>query len=146
MCVSGLMDFDKLENTPPEVADLISDIIKDKVVCDIGCGEGDFMQALEKHAKKVIGIEEVPQRAKKAKEKGFRVINECSFFNELPEADVYYSWTRDSMGICMKAWHEETKGIFIFGFTRRPSLLKFLKKLKTEKRTVNGFDVYILKL
>jgi len=34
--------------TPHEVAGLIKDIIKDKVVCDIGCGGGAFMVELAK--------------------------------------------------------------------------------------------------
>ncbi len=56
-----------LHNTPNEIADLIKDIIKDKVVCDIGCGDGSFMVAMSKYAKEVIGIEYDVKLAKKAK-------------------------------------------------------------------------------
>jgi len=136
-----------LAKTPPEVADLIQDIIKDKVVCDVGCGEGDFMEAMSKYAKKVIGIEEIEDRAKKARTKGFDVICDNSFFNMLPVADVYYVWTRDSMGVYQKAVWEGTKGIFIFGMTKRPSSKSFIRSLKPQIRmTSSGWMVYICRL
>jgi len=134
------------EPTPPNVADLISDIIKNKVVCDIGCGEGDFMQDMAKYAKKIIGIEFDKEKAKKAFSKGFEIMSGDSFFHKLPEADVYYAWTRDAQGVYMKAKWEGTKGIFIFGLTRRPPLRKFIKELNPEVRIVNNFEVYITNL
>lgn len=137
----------KLEGqTPPEVAELISDILVDKLVCDIGCGEGNFMKAMSVYAKKVIGIEEDKELAEIASEKGFDVYGDNSFFFPLPEADVYYSWSKDSMGVYLKAKYEGTKGIFIFGRTLRPSTVNFLTFLKPEIREVNGFTIYITKL
>lgn len=136
-----------LANTPLEIADLIKDIIQDKIVCDIGCGEGDFMVAMSKYAKKVIGIEEIKERADKAKMKGFEVIKDNSFHNPLPQADVYYSWTRDSMGVYLKAKEEGTKGIFIFGITERISPKAFIKTLNPEiRQTNNGWRIYICQL
>ena len=132
-------------DTPPEIADIIKDIIKDKVVCDIGCGNGDFMVALSKYAKKVIGIEEIEERANKAEDKGFEIYHWNTFFELLPKADVYYSWTRDSMGVYLKAKAEGTKGIFIFGHTVRPSLLNFLAFINPEIRG-KEFKIYITKL
>ena len=136
-----------LAKTPPEVADLIQDIIKDKVVCDVGCGEGDFMEAMSKYAKKVIGIEEIEDRAKKARTKGFDVICDNSFFNMLPVADVYYVWTRDAMGVYQKAQWEGKTGTFIFGMTERPVLKAFIKSLNPQiRQTNNGWRVYICQL
>lgn len=141
------MNLKQIEGqTPHEVADLIKDVIKDKVVCDIGCGGGSFMTALAQYAKEVIGIEEDFEVAKIANDKGFGVYNTNTFFYPLPKADVYYSWSKDSMGVYLKAKHEGTKGIFIFGHSVRPSTYKFLEGLDAEKREINNFKVYITKL
>lgn len=134
--------------TPPEVAELIKDVIKDKLVCDIGCGGGAFMVALAKYAGKVIGLEEVREWAQIAADKGFDVYGNNTFFFPLPEADVYYSWSKDSMGVYLKAKFEGTKGKFIFGHTIRESTLKFIKSLNPEVRELPGTDwkVYITEL
>lgn len=131
--------------TPEEVADLIKDVIKDKVVCDIGCGGGSFMVALKKYAKEVHGVEENVEWANVAAEKGFVVMNENAFSFPLPKADVYYCWNQDSMGIYMKAKFEGTKGIFIFGHTVRKSLSDFINTLNPEVRGTD-FKVYITQL
>lgn len=132
--------------TPPEVAELIKDIIQDKVVCDIGCGGGSFMKKLSEYAKEVHGIEEEQDWADIASVKGFHVLAENAFSFPLPEADVYYCWSKSAMGIYLKAKFEGTKGTFIFGHTVRKCLLDLIQTLKTEKRTINGFDVYITQL
>lgn len=135
--------------TPREVADLIKDIIQDKIVCDVGCGGGSFMVALEPYAKKVIGIEEDEYWGTEAANKGFDVYSHNAFVHPLPEADVYYLWTIDAMGIFLKAKHEGTKGTFIFGKTVRPSLVKFLDELKPEIRHLKedpDWKVYITQL
>lgn len=132
--------------TPVEVADLISDVIKDKVVCDIGCGGGSFMIALSKYAKEVIGIEEEKEWAEHAASKGFDIYDHNTYFHELPKADVYYSWTKDSMGVFLKAKYEGTKGVFIFGMSERPATKKFLESLDADVRTVGDFRVYITSL
>lgn len=132
--------------TSPEIATLIKDLIKDKIVCDIGCGGGSFMVALAQYAKKVVGIEEEEEWAKVASDKGFDVYMQNTFFYPLPEADVYYLWTKDAMGVYLKAWHEGTKGTFVFGHTIRPSTLKFIKSLNPEVREYEGFKVYITTL
>jgi hypothetical protein len=134
--------------TPAEVADLISDVIKDKVVCDIGCGGGSFMDAMSRYAKKVFGIERHEDVAEYASERGFDVFHLDSFWHELPKADVYYSWSKDSMGVYLKAKHEGTKGIFILGYSKRPATEKFLNSLNAEVRTLKDSDwkVYITEL
>lgn len=136
--------------TPEAVADLISDVIKDKVVCDIGCGGGSFMAAMSKYAKEVLGIERHADVAAIAGEKGFVVYHGDTFWHELPKADVYYSWSKDSMGVYLKARHEGTKGTFIFGYSKRPATEKFLDSLGAEVRILegdpNGWKVYITQL
>lgn len=134
--------------TPAEVVDLVKDLIKDKVVCDVGCGGGSFMVALAPYAKQVIGIEEEESWAYVAAEKGFDVYPINTFFQPLPTADVYYLWSKDAMGVFLKAREEGTKGTFIFGKTVRPSLTAFLDKIKAERRDLPELDwwVYITTL
>lgn len=130
--------------TPPEVAELIADVIKDKVVVDVGCGEGDFMEEMRRNgAKKCIGIEEEKIWAERAAIRGFEIFLGSSWFQPLPEADVYYLWTRDAMGIFLKAKHEGTKGTFIFGHTVRKSLLAFLKEEEGEVRLLPDSDWWV---
>lgn len=133
-------------HTPLAVADLIKDIIKDKVVCDVGCGMGQLMEAMSKHAKQVVGIESDGELANYVSSKGFTVLSQDSFYDKLPDADVYYLWTRDSMGVFLKAKHEGTKGTFIIGHSIRPSTKKFLESLNAEVREVEGFKIYITTL
>lgn len=128
--------------TPIEVADLIKDVIKDRVVCDIGCGGGSFMKAMSEYAERVIGIEENEAWGDYASRIG-EVFVMNSFIQPLPPADVYYSWTIDSMGVYLKAIHEGVKATWIFGHSERPSTKKFLESLGAEVREINGFKVYI---
>ena len=132
--------------TPEAVAELLQDVIKDKVVCDIGCGGGSFMVALAKYAKTVIGIEEEQDWAEHAAKRGFDIYHQNTYWHELPKADVYYSWTKDSMGVYLKAKYEGTKGTFVFGMSERPSTKKFLEGLDAEVREVDGFKIYIKQL
>lgn len=134
--------------TPPEVATLIRDLITDKVVCDVGCGEGRFMEAIAPFAKEVIGIEEEEEWVKTAANKGFGIYHTDAFFHPLPKADVYYLWNKAAMGIFLKAKWEGTKGTFVFGKTVRPSLTKFLKDIKAERRDLPELDwwVYVTEL
>lgn len=133
----------KQGETPDGVVDLIKDIILDKIVCDVGCGDGKFMSELSKYAKEVVGIEEQPELAKLASDKGFNIYVRNTFFEPLPQADVYYLWTKDAMGVYLKAQHEGTTGVFIFGETHRRSTLKFIESLNPEIRSINNFKIYI---
>lgn len=130
--------------TPPGVAELIADVIKDKSVCDVGCGEGTFLESLREHgASTLIGIEEEKEWAYAAADKGISVFMGSSWFQPLPEADVYYLWTRDAMGIYLKAVHEGTKGTFVFGHTVRKSLKEFLDSLEGEVRELPDSDWWV---
>jgi len=72
--------------SPLKVAEALKDIIKDKVVCDVGCACGDLMVEFSKYANKVIGIECDKEKSEIAKKRGFQVVD------IVPNADVYYVW------------------------------------------------------
>ena len=133
--------------TPNEVVELIKDIIQDKVVCDVGCSVGNFMQAMKPYAKEVFGIEEDREWASEVHKKGMKVMVENIFTNHLAPADVYYCFTMNTMGIYLKAKQEGTKGTFIFGniYPNEKSLSEFIKTLNPEVRG-DKFKVYIVQL
>ena len=139
--------------TPAEVADLISDLIKGKKVCDLGCGDGKFMLSLAKYASEVVGLEEVEDVAMLSKDCDFKVPGHIKitngWFEVFPDADVYYAWSKDAIGMYWKAKYEGKKGIFIFGWSVRPFFQQVISKIETEFRRVEtpGFKgVYITKL
>lgn len=83
--------------TPKAVSEAIKDIISNKVVCDIGCAEGDHMVFMSRYAKKVIGVEIDQTRYKFAIERNLDVIVEDYRKIDLPDADVYYIWPNNSI-------------------------------------------------
>ncbi len=87
--------------TPKETLEFIKDIIKDKIVCDIGCSEGDWMIEMSKYAKRVIGVDIDIKKLRIAVEKGLNVFKCDVLREELPPADIYYMYINfeDSMKI-----------------------------------------------
>ena len=81
--------------SPKAVSDAIKGIIEDKVVCELGCAEGDNMVFMSRYAKKVIGFEYMYRRGKVAERRGLDVTYGNYFKDELPQADVYYFWPND---------------------------------------------------
>ncbi len=46
------------ERTPNSAVEYIKELIKDKVVFDVGAGDGSFAKEMQKYAKKVVAVEE----------------------------------------------------------------------------------------
>ena len=78
--------------SPESVSHAIKDLIQNKVVCELGCAEGDNMMFMSRYAKKVIGVELDPKRYTPAQERGFEIIVADYLHDPIPEADVYYFW------------------------------------------------------
>lgn len=78
--------------SPMAVSDAIADIIRDKVVCELGCAEGDNLAFMGRYAKKVFGIEYLPRRYHHAQKRGFEVLIQDYRNSPIPDADVYYFW------------------------------------------------------
>ena len=133
--------------TPTEVAKAIDEAIdlSDKIICDIGCGEGDFMLELSKYAKKVIGIEESHLMWERAKAKGLDVILGDAKTISIPKADVYYLW----LGPEIKEIAERLNGIVIHGdYMENGDKADFVESLGGEEIDItykNNFKITIVK-
>lgn len=116
--------------SPMAVSDAISDIIKDKVVCELGCAEGDNLGFMSRYAKQVFGIERRPERYLCAQKRGFEVIV-ANFLNDpIPDADVYYLWPDRVERDAEKAFDRIKQGIVILAadvnFPSEPPVIKRL--------------------
>ena len=78
--------------SPMVVSEAISDIIKDKVVCELGCAEGDNMVFMARYANEVIGFECDTKRGSVAEKRRLKVIYGDYHKDKIPKADVYYFW------------------------------------------------------
>jgi hypothetical protein len=78
--------------SPYVISEVVKDIIKDKVVCDVGCAEGDQLAIFSKYAKRVVGTEINKSRGQYAVERGFDVRWGHYEVTGLPAAHVYFSW------------------------------------------------------
>lgn len=78
-------------NTPAETADVIRYFIQGKVVCDIGCDSGHFMQDMQKYAKEVVGTEIDEAVYKRCLAKGLKVFHADALTDDMPNADVYFT-------------------------------------------------------
>lgn len=79
---------------PRAVIHVISPIIRDRVVCDLGCGPGYMMELLlEFGAKRVNGIENKEGLLEEALAAGYDVVLGDIIDDELPQAEVYWNWT-----------------------------------------------------
>jgi hypothetical protein len=79
--------------SPYIISEVIKDLITNKTICDIGCGEGDQLKLFSRYAKQVIGIEKDPERGKHAISAGFDVIIGSYLDVEIPNCDIFYAWT-----------------------------------------------------
>ena len=79
--------------SPIALVEAVKDIIQDKIVCDIGCGEGDILWLMKTYAKDVIGFEIDKNRYIHARNRGLKIIVGDYYKDTLPKADIYYCWS-----------------------------------------------------
>ncbi len=113
--------------TPEIIADIISPIIKDKVVCDVGCRAGVFMGHLSKYAREVIGMERDKHAATVGKERGYNIIQGNARTDVFPEADVYYVWV-DIPNLIPILERLPNKPIIVGTYPNYPKIKEYLKK------------------
>jgi len=87
--------------SPYEVPHVVKNLIKDKVVVDLGCGSGDLSFGFSKYAKMVYGIEissKVRSNPRCDKIKNIKLYKKQNFWEAIEEkelyadGDVYYVW------------------------------------------------------
>lgn len=102
------------DRSPLAVAEALKTYTKGKVVCDIGCREGDMLVAFADHSYRQVGVESNERLSEITKNKGFFVKNMNARSNEkLPTADVYYVWVRKDFNLDMV--DKIQKGLVVLG-------------------------------
>ncbi len=75
---------------PQAIANALSDVLKGRTVCDIGCGEGDEMVSMARYANRVVGMEVNQKQYQRALDRGLEVVGGDYHVDPVPVADVYY--------------------------------------------------------
>ena len=125
-----------------DIIDHFKDIIKDKVVCDIGCGAGDLLEYIKFHklAKEVHGIE----RSKRYRKERKYVIHGDATKVEIPQADVYLLWVESGFpyGSVVERLSKGSTIIYMDGDPRNHLFFKEDCKslVKLEKMVEYNFD------
>mgnify|MGYP001492305688 CR=1 FL=1 len=84
--------------SPLAIVEALKPYIEGKVVCDVGCREGDMLVLFSKYAREVIGIEINVEQVEICHSKGLNVI--CGdMYKEIPKADVYYVWISKNINL-----------------------------------------------
>tara|TARA_S200000501_G_C20478761_1_gene592878 strand:- start:6 stop:494 length:489 start_codon:yes stop_codon:yes gene_type:complete len=83
--------------TPIIISYEIRNLIKNKIVCEVGCAEGDNILLLSKYAKKVIGLDLNADRLKYAQSRKLDVQLSDYRLNSIPKVDIYYFWPSNSL-------------------------------------------------
>lgn len=107
------------KQTPNKIITEIQSHIEDKVVCDLGCGTGDFLEAMEPYAISVIGVEQVTEQASIAANQGLTIENRDFLVGSLPPADIYYCYNNDDIlgKLLKKIIAENIQAIFLIAIT-----------------------------
>lgn len=89
-CYNAFMEYSIFQPTDPSVVDGIKHIIKDKVVYDIGAGDGKFAMMMGEHAKRVVAVESNEMYAGDCRLRGLEVIQDDFNNIDLEPAEVIY--------------------------------------------------------
>lgn len=110
------------DRSPLILAEVIQPIIQDKIVCDVGCGQGDLMVEFSKYAKHVIGVDYMEYW--EIDNPNLDIIHENIYqLNKFPKADVYHIWIAPKD--IDAAISRIEKGIIILGDYGKSNLKKY---------------------
>mgnify|MGYP001579718376 CR=1 FL=1 len=109
------MLYVRFEGSPREGVEFIKDYIKDKIVYDLGAGDGSFAEEMQKYATRVIAVELDPVLAADCKYRGLEVINQDFMRVPVQEAEVIYIFLNlmGTYAITKKLQDEEWHGTLI---------------------------------
>lgn len=110
-----MANYVRFEPTVPEAVEFIKDYIKDKIVYDLGAGNGSFALAMSKYATRVIAVELDPVLASDCKYRGLETINEDFMRVPVKEADIIYVFLNliGTYALTKKLKEEEWHGTLI---------------------------------
>jgi len=135
------------KQTPTKIITEIQSHITGKTVCDLGCGTGDFLEAMVGYASNVIGIEQVTENANIAAAQGLTIQNRDFLQGSLPNADIFYSYNNDDVlgQLLKKILTEDIKAIFLIAVTGSTLANLAMESLTNTKITAcNGyFNLYV---
>ena len=102
--------------SPLDAAKALKFLIEDKVVCDLGCGDGDMLQAfVDNGAKDAVGIERSLELVHRTRAKGFDCVYGNMLDEPLPIADIYYIWVEAQrvFDTFVNIWNKTQKAVFV---------------------------------
>jgi SAM-dependent methyltransferase len=85
--------------SPMHLVDAVKDLIENKSVCDVGCGMGDILEYIKVYAKDVVGFENYQPFVNVAHQNNrpYVIKQDLTLLSTLPDADVYFMWTGDTL-------------------------------------------------
>lgn len=107
--------------------------IKNKSVCDLGCGCGDILVEMQKHAKSIVGIENdlrFKQAIEDVEEERKFIIWGDLFEVDIPKCDVYFIWISSDKKMNEKIINLLEEGVIIIDPTIRLDLFSGNKNLE----------------
>lgn len=106
------------EPSQPESVEFIKEYIQDKVVYDLGAGNGSFALAMQPYAKKVVAVEIDPLLASDCRYRGLETIQDSFMKVSIKEAEVIYLFLNliGSYAITKRLQEEQWHGTVISHF------------------------------
>jgi len=118
---------------PMDIVKPLIPYITNKSVCDIGCGCGDVLFELGKHASEIFGIEfnmEFKNQLEKiGVDRSFIKWGDV-FETEIPKSDVYYIWISSDVSLNRRIIDLLPKDSLVIDATARLELFSEFKDLK----------------
>lgn len=110
------MKYADFEPTELPTIDVMSDLIKDKRVCDAGCGDGYFASAMLEHASYVRGYDIDSVLVEQARKNGIDAYKKSFLDGDYSDIDVVYAFVgmygMYALGHVLEGWN----GILISNF------------------------------
>eukprot|EP01001_Neometanema_parovale_P006289 NODE_2660_length_1369_cov_89.569021_g2528_i0.p1 GENE.NODE_2660_length_1369_cov_89.569021_g2528_i0~~NODE_2660_length_1369_cov_89.569021_g2528_i0.p1 ORF type:complete len:435 (+),score=34.43 NODE_2660_length_1369_cov_89.569021_g2528_i0:50-1354(+) len=88
-------------DTPLVIQSWLPEFGRGKVFCDVGCREGDLLSKVRPFAKRVVCIEQDPERAKVASSRGIPTVVGNLFNMTLPKCDIFWIWIGQLLNVRM---------------------------------------------
>ncbi|MDA9671673.1 hypothetical protein N9T87_00135 [bacterium] len=133
--------------TPSIIPIKIKYLLYNRVVCELGCAEGENLLQMSKYSKHAFGFDVNPNFVKVAKNKSLNVRYLDYRVSNIPIADIYYFWPSNSRrDIPYLVWkilsNSNFKGIIVFGSTNYNSdkIISYIYSIFGERYCYEFFE------